>query len=36
MELLIFKNFLEFERIFSLLIAMIYTIGEHLGYGCAC
>ena len=37
MELLIFKNFWgEFEQIFSLLIAMIYTIGEHLGCGCAC
>ena len=36
MELLIFKNFLEFEQIFSLLIAMIYTIGEHLGCGCVC
>ena len=36
MELHIFRNFLEFEQIFPFLIAMIYTIGEHLGWGCAC
>ena len=34
MELFIFK-FLEFKWIFSLLIVMIYTIGEHLGCDCA-
>ena len=36
MELLIFKIFLEFKQIFSLLIAMVYTIGEHLGCDCVC
>ena len=35
MELLMFKIFLELKQLFSLLIAMIYTIGEHLGCDCA-
>ena len=36
MELLIFEIFLEFNWILSLLIAMVYTIGKHLGCDCMC
>ena len=36
MELLIFEIFWNLNEYFPLLIAKVYTIGEHLGCDCAC